>query len=394
MSKRERLPSAEVPALALRLMDCPRCRGSGFSGRGSGYDDVCSECGGQQQVPAKINLMVDSGAFSAWQSGAVVDLKAYIEWLKQHKDQLFSYVALDVMPDEGMGTISPNQCARASYKNLQVMLDAGLKPIPVFHQGESFWWLARLLKDGHDYIGIGGSATLSLPKRVEWLNEVFTLLCDKDGLPCVKTHGFGMGSPDLIWNYPFYTVDSTTWIGSPGFGRFVIPDAERVGKAAARDAGRSSKGFGSHLVTLGKEEREVVDKYLALAGVTLEGLQESYIGRAKVISLLIEDLKTKRAAAPCQFGRWTNRHDAEQEWASFIAPWGIKRVIDEWPRPDLTPLRVFNVGWGNVMNHILNVANHNDRLMSYLNILKWDDKQMAEYIQTGFPSPYVYKGRP
>lgn len=30
---------------------CEVCRGSGFSGRGSGYDDVCSECGGQRYFP-------------------------------------------------------------------------------------------------------------------------------------------------------------------------------------------------------------------------------------------------------------------------------------------------------------------------------------------------------
>lgn len=33
------------------LVDCPQCRGSGFSGYGSGYDAVCGECGGQRQLP-------------------------------------------------------------------------------------------------------------------------------------------------------------------------------------------------------------------------------------------------------------------------------------------------------------------------------------------------------
>jgi hypothetical protein len=35
------------------LVDCPVCGGSGFSGYGSGYDDVCGECGGQRQMPAR-----------------------------------------------------------------------------------------------------------------------------------------------------------------------------------------------------------------------------------------------------------------------------------------------------------------------------------------------------
>jgi hypothetical protein len=33
------------------MRECPVCGGSGFSGRGTGYDDVCSECGGQRMLP-------------------------------------------------------------------------------------------------------------------------------------------------------------------------------------------------------------------------------------------------------------------------------------------------------------------------------------------------------
>jgi hypothetical protein len=33
------------------VRECPSCGGSGFSGYGSGYGDVCSECGGQKQIP-------------------------------------------------------------------------------------------------------------------------------------------------------------------------------------------------------------------------------------------------------------------------------------------------------------------------------------------------------
>lgn len=32
-------------------IDCPACAGGGFTGRGTGYDDVCSECGGQCKMP-------------------------------------------------------------------------------------------------------------------------------------------------------------------------------------------------------------------------------------------------------------------------------------------------------------------------------------------------------
>lgn len=35
------------PLAIERYVDCPGCKNSGFSGYGTGYDDVCGECGGQ-----------------------------------------------------------------------------------------------------------------------------------------------------------------------------------------------------------------------------------------------------------------------------------------------------------------------------------------------------------
>lgn len=37
------------------LVDCARCGGSGFSSPGTGYGDVCSECGGLRVVPAQLH---------------------------------------------------------------------------------------------------------------------------------------------------------------------------------------------------------------------------------------------------------------------------------------------------------------------------------------------------
>lgn len=34
------------------MIPCHVCRGSGFSGLGTGYGDVCSECGGLKEFPA------------------------------------------------------------------------------------------------------------------------------------------------------------------------------------------------------------------------------------------------------------------------------------------------------------------------------------------------------
>jgi hypothetical protein len=58
-----------------RLVECPICKGSGFSGQGSGYDDVCGECGGQKYLseaqsdaepPGHTDLMVSPESLDAY----------------------------------------------------------------------------------------------------------------------------------------------------------------------------------------------------------------------------------------------------------------------------------------------------------------------------------------
>src|SRR4051812_44347063 len=85
-----------------------------------------------------MSILLDSGAYSAWTKGVVIDLPSYIQFIKKHRRMLAGYVNLDVIPgQDGRRPHDREQieaAARASYRNLQLMRDAGLTPIPVFHQ--------------------------------------------------------------------------------------------------------------------------------------------------------------------------------------------------------------------------------------------------------------------
>lgn len=50
------------------MIECPVCEGSGFSGRGTGYDDVCGECGGHGHYPAVAQEAKHCGEPVAWQA--------------------------------------------------------------------------------------------------------------------------------------------------------------------------------------------------------------------------------------------------------------------------------------------------------------------------------------
>jgi hypothetical protein len=174
----------------------------------------------------EVDLMLDSGAFSAWNQGDEIKLKDYIRYLKDNHRFLWSYVNLDVLApgaERYRTHEAVEKAANQSHKNLQIMKDAGLKPIPVYHQGESMSHLERMLKEGETYIGISARKDLMAAEQCKWLDSVFSYISDTDGRPFVKTHGFGITRPGFLFRYPWYTVDSTTWSLSPGYGQIIVP---------------------------------------------------------------------------------------------------------------------------------------------------------------------------
>lgn len=173
-----------------------------------------------------IKLMLDSGVFTAWNRNETLDLKRYIAYIKEHEQYLFSYVNMDVIP--GTHGVKRTQrelddSAKRGYANLQKMKDAGLRPIPVFHQGEKFDTLERMLKDGETYMGISTAKDIWASEQRSWLDTVFSVVTDKTGKPLIKTHGFGITNPKLLFRYPWYTCDSTTWSLTPGYGQIIVP---------------------------------------------------------------------------------------------------------------------------------------------------------------------------
>ena len=70
------------------------------------------------------NVYIDSGAFSAWNAGKPVDLRAYTAFLRSLPFKPTGYFQLDVVGDPS-----------ATIENLRTMVDQGLKPIGVYQRG-------------------------------------------------------------------------------------------------------------------------------------------------------------------------------------------------------------------------------------------------------------------
>lgn len=218
----------------------------------------------------KVDLFLDSGAFSAWSKDVEIDIDAYIQFVKDNEEYIDTYVNLDIIGDP-IGT----------YKNQKYMESRGLNPLPVFHTNfEEHKWLKKYLEEDYDYIGLGGMAggTVTKEKLVVKLDFLWSrYLTDKNGYPKVKVHGFGLTSLSLMLRYPWYSVDSTSWVMTSRFGSVYVPKIKRgeyiynenSWKICVSNKSPSNKETGKHIITFSKEEQKIIKSYFKDKGYTL-----------------------------------------------------------------------------------------------------------------------------
>lgn len=166
-------------------------------------------------------IIIDSGAYSVWAAGKYIDIDEYIKFCINLKDSpggdRFVFVNLDVIP--GKKETPPTESevdisAEASWDNMLYMYSKGIKCLPVYHHHEKDTWLMRLA-EFTDYVGASPANDRFITSKHKrfWLDNVFNKVKFK-----VKIHGFGVTSRDILMRYPFYSVDSTSWIDPKKYG--------------------------------------------------------------------------------------------------------------------------------------------------------------------------------
>lgn len=182
------------------------------------------------------NIIVDSGAFSAWNKSSMVNLNDYIKYChaacKKSENKKMRFVNLDVIPGKVGGSSDLikirkpenieliSKASKEGLDNLLEMKKNGITPIHVFHQGEDWKWLDKMLEHT-DYIGISPANDMSVKSRREWIESVFDYLY-KNSCPH-KTHGFAVWMRGVLRQYPWESCDATSWKMSAGRGRIFYP---------------------------------------------------------------------------------------------------------------------------------------------------------------------------
>lgn len=151
---------------------------------------------GCQSKYAYRDWMLDSGAFSAYNSGKVIDLQQYIKDCKDllSKDTtLVEVIALDVI---GSGP--------GSATNANIMREAGLDVIPVFHIGDD-WSILKNYCQGYNKVGLSCRFGESVKDSYKFYEQCFARGWPK------KFHSFGWVAEKMLLTFPFHSSDSADW---------------------------------------------------------------------------------------------------------------------------------------------------------------------------------------
>jgi hypothetical protein len=230
------------------------------------------------------NIILDSGAFSAWNKGKKIDLDEYITYAHhamrraEKAGKIMRVVNLDVIPGSVGKTNTLTKdireaAATQGYKNLLRMKDKEITPIHVFHQGEDIKWLYKMIEQT-DYIGISPANDVTNQSRTAWLYETFTRL-QKENIE-VDTHGFAVFMPSVLRDLPWTSADAISWLMIAANGSIIYP----VGGFTNFDYSLYNKPFNQFLVSskqIVKGEKHLTDKMLKLIeddGYTYDNLQD------------------------------------------------------------------------------------------------------------------------
>jgi hypothetical protein len=144
-------------------------------------------------------VLLDCGAFQALRYGETISVDDYSAWIKDLPFKPWGYFSLDVIGD-----------AAASDRNYQIMLDKGLRPIPIFTRGGALEDLDRMYETS-DLVAIGG-LVVAYNRPHRYLKAVMRHIGDR------RTHLLGFTSTRWINYFKPYSIDSSSWSRSARYG--------------------------------------------------------------------------------------------------------------------------------------------------------------------------------
>ena len=164
----------------------------------------------------KSNILIDSGAFSAFNSGKKINIDDYVNFIHQFnkkwsgKVNSIYFINLDSIGD-----------SKQSWKNQEYLDYKNCKTIPVIHQWGFEEKNLELALSKYDFIAFGGMVGRKQKiHTIPWLNKCYKIIGQfyKKNKIMPKIHLLGVASSKILYRYPCFSCDSTTFMKINRFG--------------------------------------------------------------------------------------------------------------------------------------------------------------------------------
>ena len=160
----------------------------------------------------KLCIMLDSGAFTVFRLKKEVAIEEYCAFLRNPPFPIFKYFALDRIGDN-----------KTTERNLQIMLDKGLKPVPVFQRGQAIDILYKLL-DKFPLVGIGGLAAGGGDADTK---SYLKYVLERKDINKRQLHILGIRNLDFLRTYKPFSADTTEPLRASQFGEISFFDKSK-----------------------------------------------------------------------------------------------------------------------------------------------------------------------
>ena len=255
------------------------------------------------------SLFIDSGAYSEY-TGKVkhIDVDEYIEYVNSIDEHIYAIAQVDTIPGKFGKPKSKEDYIESSNKSwenylyMRKKLKSPEKLIPVFHYGEPFSTLQRMLdyrdesvtdksKKPSDVLGeyypdrvniCGLSPANDSHQSVKdvYLRECYDLI-EHSSYPDIKTHLFGMTSLKSLSKLPYYSCDSVSHRLRSAYNKVFT---RKWGTISLSDRSRSSRVASnqSFLRNCDPKTLQELTEFFASYGFTLDDIKDDNAARTAV----------------------------------------------------------------------------------------------------------------
>ena len=159
------------------------------------------------------------------------------------------------------------------FTPFEKMSAMGVHTLPCFHFGDRWELLDEYMKYS-DYVAIGGLVRTDMSALIRFFDELFERIANADGTPKIKTHGFGLTSLPLMLKYPWYSVDSSTWVQWAANGLILAPAMGKQINISSQSSSRKVRN--QHIDTVSPQEQAAIQHEITWYQFDPERLRHHY----------------------------------------------------------------------------------------------------------------------